>query len=97
MNKNITNLAEDLDRIINSEVNNRISHMKLVSYEELFNRCLEDIQDLIKETRKDIQDLSESNLSINRIEQEGYLRCLINTESNMLYNKKYMIDDSNDE
>lgn len=30
----------------------------------------------INKTKEAIQDFSESKLSINRIEQEGYLRCL---------------------
>jgi hypothetical protein len=64
-------IAKQIAELINRNVNS------LKQDDEKWKNHYESVMsELDYEIKEAIQDFSESKLSINRIEQEGYLRCL---------------------
>ena len=65
--KQITKLINDNVSKITNDDNKWKNHYEIV---------MSELEDEIKNTEELIGDFTESKLSINLIEQEGYLRCL---------------------
>ena len=68
-------VAKQLTELINRNVNS----LKLddEKWKNQYNAVMEELEIEIKSTEELIEDFTESKLSFNKIEQEGYLRCLI--------------------
>ena len=67
-------VAKQLTELINRSVNS----LKLddEKWKNQYNAVMEELEIEIKSTEELIEDFTESKLSFNKIEQEGYLRCL---------------------
>ena len=74
--ENITEkeVAKQLTELINRNVN----RLKLddEKWKNQYNSVIEELEIEIKSTEELIEDFTESKLTFNKIEQEGYLRCL---------------------
>ena len=74
--ENITEkeVAKQLTELINRNVNS----LKLddEKWKNQYNSVMEELEIEIKSTEELIEDFTESKLTFNKIEQEGYLRCL---------------------
>ena len=73
-NLNEKEIAKQLNELINRNVNS----LKLddEKWKNQYNAVMEELEIEIKNTEELIEDFTESKLSFNKIEQEGYLRCL---------------------
>lgn len=67
-------IAQQITELINYNVNKLKNNDEI--YKNQFNDVMFEIESEIKSTEETIEDFSESKLTINKIEQEGYLRCL---------------------
>ena len=67
-------IAKQIKDLIDRNVNT-IKHDD-EKWKEHYQMIVEDLEGEIKMTEELIEDFTESKLSINLIEQEGYLRCL---------------------
>lgn len=67
-------IAKQLTELINRNVNS----LKLddEKWKNQYNAVMEELEIEIKSTEELIEDFTESKLTFNKIEQEGYLRCL---------------------
>ena len=67
-------IAKQITDLINKNVE-RLNHNDK-KYNNLYELIMEDLENEIRCTEELIEDFTESKLTINKIEQEGYLRCL---------------------
>lgn len=67
-------IAKQIADLINENVE-RLNHNDK-KYKNLYETIMEDLESEIRYTEELIEDFTESKLTINKIEQEGYLRCL---------------------
>ena len=67
-------VARQITELINKNVNQLKNDDQ--KWKNQYDAVLEDLESEIKSTEELIEDFTESKLSINIIEQEGYLRCL---------------------
>lgn len=67
-------IAKQITDLINKNVE-RLNHNDK-KYKNLYESIMEDLENEIRCTEELIEDFTESKLTINKIEQEGYLRCL---------------------
>lgn len=67
-------VAKQLAVLINRNVNS----LKLddEKWKNQYNYVMEELEIEIRDTEELIEDFTESKLTFNKIEQEGYLRCL---------------------
>jgi hypothetical protein len=70
--------TEQIAKQIKDLIDRNISNIKHddEKWKEHYQMIVEDLESEIKMTEELIEDFTESKLSINLIEQEGYLRCL---------------------
>lgn len=68
-------VAEQITKLINENVN-QLKHDD-EKWKNYYVSVMNEIEGEIENTKELIADFTESNLSFNEIEQEGYLRCLI--------------------
>ena len=69
---------EEIAKQIAELINNKVSQLKRddEKWKTHYNDVMEELESEIKSTEEFIKDFSESKLTINAIEQEGYLRGL---------------------
>ena len=67
-------IAKQIAELINKNVN-QLKHDD-EKWKNQYDSVLEELETEIKLTEELLEDFTESKLSINLIEQEGYLRCL---------------------
>ena len=67
-------IANDLTKIIQKEV--YLINKKNPIWKDVVEEFLRDIESDLESAESSIQEYNDDNLTINRIEQEGYLRCL---------------------
>lgn len=67
-------VARQITDLINKNVN-QLKHDDQ-KWKSQYDSVIEELESEIKQTEELIEDFTESNLSFNKIEQEGYLRCL---------------------
>ena len=67
-------VARQITELINKNVNQLKNDDQ--KWKNQYDAVLEDLESEIKSTEELIEDFTESKLSINIFEQEGYLRCL---------------------
>ena len=67
-------VARQITELINKNVNQLKNDDQ--KWKNQYDSVLEELESEIKSTEELIEDFTESKLSINLIEQEGYLRCL---------------------
>lgn len=68
-------VAKQITKLINENVN-QLKHDD-EKWKNYYVSVMNEIEGEIENTKELIADFTESNLSFNKIEQEGYLRCLI--------------------
>lgn len=87
--ENITEkeVAKQLTELINRNVNS----LKLddEKWKNQYNFVMEELEIEIKSTEELIEDFTESKLTFNKIEQEGYLRCLRTMVNRFRHWEKY--------
>jgi hypothetical protein len=74
MEMTIEQIAKQIKDLIDRNVSNTKHDDE--KWKEHYQMIVEDLEGEIKITEELIEDFTESKLSINLIEQEGYLRCL---------------------
>jgi uncharacterized membrane protein YgaE (UPF0421/DUF939 family) len=67
-------IAKQIAELINKNVN-QLKHDD-EKWKNQYDSVLQELESEIKSTEELLEDFTESKLSINLIEQEGYLRCL---------------------
>jgi uncharacterized membrane protein YgaE (UPF0421/DUF939 family) len=67
-------IAKQIVELINKNVN-QLKHED-EKWKNQYDSVLQELESEIKSTEELLEDFTESKLSINLIEQEGYLRCL---------------------
>jgi hypothetical protein len=70
---------EDITRAIASYIENKVSNITHddTKWKEHYISVIEELKSEIENTKDAIKDYSDDNLTVNRIEMEGYLRGLI--------------------
>jgi hypothetical protein len=83
-------LEKQIQDIIDQRVEKKLS--ELTNNDNAFKEVLQDhIEDLnyqIKDAKANIGDYKDDNLTISKVEEEGYLRCLITMKNRLEYNLK---------
>lgn len=69
----------DIAKDIASYIENKVSNITYddQKWKEHYDSVVEELKNEIERTKEVIKDYSEDNLTVNRIELEGYLRGLI--------------------
>jgi CRISPR/Cas system CMR-associated protein Cmr5 small subunit len=67
-------IAREIAELINKKVNDLKQYDE--KWKNQYDSVLQELESEIKLTEELLEDFTESKLSINLIEQEGYLRCL---------------------
>lgn len=67
-------IAKQITELINKNVN-QLKHDGQ-KWKNQYDVVMEELESEIKITEETIEDFTESKLQFNKIEQEGYLRCL---------------------
>jgi CRISPR/Cas system CMR-associated protein Cmr5 small subunit len=67
-------IAREISELINKKVNDLKQDDE--KWKNQYDSVLQELESEIKLTEELLEDFTESKLSINLIEQEGYLRCL---------------------
>jgi hypothetical protein len=71
-------IAKYIAEKINYEVQNLVQNIKSDNekFETLYKRIIDELEYQLEESTQNIEAFEESKLTINKIEQEGYRRCL---------------------
>ena len=72
---NLQSITRDIGSYIHSKVIDITKDDN--KWKEYYDSIIEQLKSEIHQTKEVIADYNDNNLSINRIEQEGYLRALI--------------------
>jgi len=74
--KHIT--EKEVARQITELINKNVNQLKFEDekWKNQYDSVMEELEHEIKMTEELIEDFTESKLTFNKIEQEGYLRCL---------------------
>ena len=67
-------VAKQIAELINKNVS-QLNHDD-TKWKNQYDSVMEELESEIKNTEELIEDFTESKLTFNKIEQEGYLRCL---------------------
>ena len=87
----MSSIEQEIERIIDQRVKERVK--SLTGKEEEIIECLKgfinEMDYVIKSTNEAIEDFNENNLTVGRIEEEGFLRGIITYKNNLLQEFKY--------
>ena len=87
----MNSIEQEIERIIDQRVKERVK--SLTGKEEEIIECLKgfisEMDYVIKSTNEAIEDFNENNLTVGRIEEEGFLRGIITYKNNLLQEFKY--------
>lgn len=87
--KQINDIADQISIIINRAVSKKVPNRDS-KWEEHYNDCMERLSQEMHIVEKVIADYAEENLTVNRIEQEGYLRALKTMLNEFKDNEQYI-------
>jgi hypothetical protein len=73
-NKLVSDITESVSKYVDQRLKIHINSNK--EWESHYNDCILELKQELKTTESVIKDYTEENLTVNRIEQEGYLRGL---------------------
>lgn len=86
------NLTKDLQKLIDKKVQEKINEItgNIQEYVDWIEGLDETMESLINDARKYIEDFDEENLTINKIESEGFLRGLITVKNQIDHGKRWI-------
>jgi poly-beta-hydroxyalkanoate depolymerase len=70
----ISDIAETISEYVEQKLKKHINDDK--EWESYYNNCILELKQDLKTAESVIKNYTEENLTVNRIEQEGYLRAL---------------------
>jgi hypothetical protein len=76
-NKELLDIAEQIDYIIKRKINELVDH----TYEDKFSSLIYDLESYIHEAKETKSDFESQGLTINTVEAEGYLRAMLTVQS----------------
>jgi 3-methyladenine DNA glycosylase AlkD len=73
-NKLVLDITESVSKYVDQRLKIHINNDQ--EWKSHYNDCIRELKEELKATESVIKDYSEENLTVGRIEQEGYLRAL---------------------
>jgi glycerate kinase len=82
-------LSATIQNIINREVEDKLNSNVTNNYKDAYENMISTIEEHIDNYKESIEDFTETNLTVNKIESEGGLRALITVLNEIKYSEKY--------